>query len=138
MSTKNVQQLSLDFAKAFDRVRYKFVEAKPGEVIDFKFNYSGDTPILGIKKSCGCVANIKVNPDSIEGTYNVGTNFKGSQNAVVDVQQSFTVYFDDGEPFSTVVDGVVVNNPNKPKVILTLDGQVHLEQPQEANETVSS
>lgn len=121
------QELSMQRAGEFDRVRFKFVDAKPGEKIDFTFNYSGEVPIWGITKSCGCVANFDISADKITGTYDVGNNFRNhSGNDIVDVQQSFTVFFDDEIDYTIVRDGVIMTNPEKPRVILSIDGQVKI------------
>ena len=127
MTAQDVQKLNLELTKQFDRAVFMFLDTKPGDEVDFEFNYSGDAPILGIKKSCGCMADFKIDGGKITGTYSVGNSFSVSDGKFQKSGNSFTVYFDDGTDFMEVKDGLIKENPLKPRVVLRIDGEVTVE-----------
>lgn len=55
------------------QLRYEFPPAKDGDTIPFKFLYTGEPRIQGVKTTCGCFKTAKANPETgiIEGTCTV-------------------------------------------------------------------
>ena len=115
MSEKNLE---------FKDTVYHYGVSDDGVPISFEFEYLGESKIQGFQKSCGCVADVKVDGNKIFGKMTPNAN-NAKGKLYSPYNQTITVFFDDGEPVNIFGEDMLLgSNDKKSKVNLTISGQV--------------